>query len=302
MASGFFALLDDIATILDDVTAMTKVAAQKTSAVLGDDLALNAKQIAGVSASREFPVVLAVAKGSALNKLILIPLAIIISVVAPWAVTPLLMVGGLYLCFEGCEKIFHALFHSRREFEVQKQKHLSHLEKTPDELLILEREKIRDAIRTDFILSAEIIVISLGIVSDAVLLKKIAVLSLIGVLMTVGVYGLVAIIIKIDDLGLWMMNHRRSGRGFSALGRALVLMMPPLMKILSVVGTIAMFLVGGGILNHGIPSLHHFLESVSVGLPLPKLFSLLLDAGLGVAAGTMIVLVVEGAKKIRKSN
>jgi len=255
-ASSLLALIDDIATILDDVALMTKVAAQKTAGVLGDDLALNAQQVTGVKADRELPVVWAVAKGSLRNKLILVPAALAVSALAPWAVTPLLMVGGVFLCYEGFEKLAHKLTHAAAEDEARHGQMIGALADPAVDLVAFEAGKIRGAIRTDFILSAEIIVISLGTVADASFGQQVAVLAGIAVIMTAGVYGLVAGIVKLDDGGLRLSTRGGDGapaRVQRALGRAILAAAPWLMKTLSIVGTAAMFLVGGGILAHGIP-------------------------------------------------
>ena len=259
-AGSLLALLDDITTILDDVAVLTKKATAKTAGVLGDDLALNAKQVSGVVASRELPVVWAVAKGSFLNKLILVPLALVISTVAPWAVLPLLMVGGAYLCYEGVEKIVHSLMHRGSGDSDHGETALT---AGPDTELE-ESEKIRGAVRTDFVLSAEIITISLGTVAGESMLRQASVLAAIAVIMTVGVYGLVALIVKIDDAGLYLEQSRHSAarRG----GAAILIAAPWLMRSLSVLGTAAMFLVGGGIVTHGIPWLHHHIESLAASL------------------------------------
>ena len=299
MASSLFVLLDDIATLLDDVAAMTKVAAKKTAGVLGDDLALNAQQVTGVNADRELPVVWAVAKGSLLNKAILVPAALLISAFAPWLITPLLMAGGLFLCFEGAEKLLHTWLHSRSEDETH---HAELVQAVCDEqvdLVAYEKEKIKGAIRTDFILSAEIIVITLGTVSDAAFSSQLAVLVGISVLITMGVYGLVAGIVKLDDAGFWLL--RQPGSIQQGLGRLLLAMAPRLMKTLSVLGTAAMFLVGGGILLHGVPALGHALEHWTQELG--ALASVLnsLGAGLaGVLAGAGVVLLVQVVGNIRK--
>ena len=296
MASSFFALLDDIDTILDDVSVLTKVAAKKTAGVLGDDLALNAQQVTGLSATRELPVVWAVAKGSAINKLILVPAALAISAVAPWAVLPLLMVGGAYLCFEGAEKIAHKLLHPR-----EVQEHVQQLEQAladpAVDVLALEKEKIRGAVRTDFILSAEIIVIALGTVSDQPFATRVGVLAGIALLMTVGVYGLVAGIVKIDDAGLWLSKAGSATR--RAFGRALVATAPWLMKVLSVLGTAAMFLVGGGILAHALPPVEHAIEAAAHAAPhaLAWAVPLLAHAVLGLLVGGLVLLAVELARR-----
>lgn len=294
-----FVLLDDIATLLDDVAAMTKVAAKKTAGVLGDDLALNAQQVTGVNADRELPVVWAVAKGSLLNKAILVPAALLISAFAPWLITPLLMAGGLFLCFEGAEKLLHAWLHSRSEDEAHHAELVQAVSNEQVDLVAYEKDKIKGAIRTDFILSAEIIVITLGTVSDAAFSSQLAVLVGISVLITFGVYGLVAGIVKLDDVGLWLMCQ--PGTIQQRMGRLLLAMAPRLMKTLSVLGTAAMFLVGGGILLHGVPALGHALEHWTQELG--ALASLLnnLGAGLaGVLAGAGVVLLVQVAGNIRK--
>jgi hypothetical protein len=297
MAGSLFLLLDDIATVLDDVAAMTKIAAKKTAGVLGDDLALNAEQVSGVKASRELPVVWAVFKGSALNKLMLVPAAVFISAIAPWAITPLLMLGGTYLCFEGAEKILHKLLHpvdaQAAEAELREA-----LKKPEVDLRTIERKKIKGAIRTDFILSAEIIVISLGTVAGQSFVVRFAVLAAIAAIMTIGVYGLVAGIVKLDDGGLALtkMNH-----GFvRRLGRGILIFAPWLMRFLSIAGTAAMFLVGGGIVAHGIPALHHWQESLKHALAAPwsSVVSLLYVAVVGIVLGLVVVGVVEIGKRI----
>jgi predicted DNA repair protein MutK len=298
MAAGsLLALLDDIATVLDDVALLTKVATKKTAGVLGDDLALNAQQVAGVRAERELPVVWAVAKGSMVNKAILVPAALAISAVVPWLITPLLIVGGLFLCFEGVEKLAHKLLHSREEDEAHHAK-LTQALATPDaDLAAIERDKIKGAIRTDFILSAEIIVITLGTVAGKALLTQVAVLVGIALLMTLGVYGLVAAIVKLDDLGLYLT---RRGNGVAGLGRAILRAAPWLMKGLSIAGTAAMFLVGGGIIVHGVPALHHvvmqFIEGT--GGALGTLVEMLGNAGIGIVAGALVLLLVSGGKRL----
>jgi predicted DNA repair protein MutK len=296
MASSFFALLDDIATILDDVSVLTKVAAKKTAGVLGDDLALNAQQVTGVAADRELPVVWAVAKGSALNKVILVPAALAISAIAPWAVLPLLMIGGAYLCFEGFEKVAHRFLHHEED-----KARVRALERTladpAVDVVALEKEKIKGAVRTDFILSAEIIVISLGTVATAPLGTRVAVLVSIAILMTVGVYGLVGGIVKLDDLGLWLARSGSAAR--RAIGNAIVRTAPWLMKALSLAGTAAMFLVGGGILVHGVPPLEHAVERVAHGLPglAGALVPLLAHALVGIVAGGLVLGVVALARR-----
>ena len=294
VAANLLALLDDIATVLDDVAVLTKVAAKKTAGVLGDDLALNAQQVTGVSADREIPVVWAVAKGSFLNKAILVPVALLISVVAPWLITPLLMVGGAYLCFEGFEKLAHRFLHSPEEDEAHHADLTRALTGAPIDLVAFERDKIRGAIRTDFILSGEIIAITLGAVAQAAFMTKVAVLASVAVVMTVGVYGFVAGIVKLDDLGLWLV---RTGRPLATrVGRGLLVMAPMLMRVLSVVGTAAMFLVGGGILVHGLPAVHHLIEAWTAhaavgGAVVQALLPTLLDGLVGVIAGGVVLAV-----------
>lgn len=258
MAGGsLLTLLDDIATLLDDISVMGKVAAKKTAGVLGDDLSLNAQQVTGVRANRELPVVWGVAKGSFLNKLILVPLALIISAFAPWAITPLLMLGGAFLCFEGAEKVIHSFAHRGEKSSPEaRQQRLEAV--AAGDLRTLERDKVKGAIRTDFILSAEIVAITLGIVADAPLLNQVMVLAGIAILVTIGVYGLVGVIVKLDDMGYWLAE-RQSGAA-RLLGKGLLALAPLLMKVLTYVGTLAMFLVGGGIVVHGIPALHHLIE------------------------------------------
>jgi uncharacterized protein len=297
MAAGsLLALLDDIATILDDVAVLTKVATKKTAGVLGDDLALNAQQVAGVRADRELPVVWAVAKGSMVNKAILVPAALLISAFLPWLVTPLLMLGGLFLCYEGVEKLAHKFLHSQAEDQAHHAELTEALIQPEVDFQALEKDKIKGAIRTDFILSAEIIVISLGAVAGATLATRIGVLVSIAIIMTVGVYGLVAGIVKLDDLGLrWVQK----GGALAPMGRGILAFAPWLMKGLSVAGTAAMFLVGGGILVHGVPALHHAVQAALAGLSpaLEMTGSLLADAGVGIAAGAVaLVVVMMGAK------
>jgi predicted DNA repair protein MutK len=284
--ASLLALLDDIATILDDVALMTKVAAKKTAGVLGDDLALNAQQVAGVRAERELPVVWAVGVGSLKNKLILVPAALAISALLPQAITPLLMLGGLYLCFEGVEKLAHKWLHAPAEDDAHHAEQLALLADPAADLVTMERDKIKGAVRTDFVLSAEIIVIALGTVADKPFATQVAVLSGIGLLMTVGVYGLVAAIVKMDDAGAWLLE--RGGRLQAAVGRALLLAAPKLMKALTVIGTAAMFLVGGGILMHGMPGGHAITHAVeAVAGPLAVLATSLADMLLGIVAGAL---------------
>jgi predicted DNA repair protein MutK len=291
--TSLLALIDDIATQLDDVAFLSKVAAQKTAGVLGDDLALNAQQVNGVSPDRELPVVWAVFKGSLLNKAILVPSALIISAVTPWLITPLLMAGGAYLCFEGVEKLAHKFLH-HGETDGEREAEILRAAKDPTlDLPALEREKVRGAIRTDFILSAEIVTIALGMAQGSPLISQILVLAGVSLLMTFGVYGLVAGIVKIDDLGLYLSrlsSAERQGGGLQTLGRGLLQLTPWLMKALSVAGTVAMFLVGGGILVHGTPFLHHIRDH----LPLPIIWNALI----GVGAGALVLAVVLLVKKL----
>ncbi|WP_028240962.1 DUF808 domain-containing protein [Stutzerimonas azotifigens] len=294
--ASLLTLIDDIASLLDDVSVMTKIAAKKTAGVLGDDLALNAQQVTGVKADRELPVVWAVCKGSLVNKLILVPAALAISAFIPWAVTPLLMLGGAFLCFEGFEKLMHKFFHKEEEAH----EHAEHKQRLADpavDLVALERGKIKGAVRTDFILSAEIIAITLGSVAGAPFVQQVAVLCLIALVMTVGVYGLVAGIVKLDDAGLYL--SRKSG-AVAALGRGILAVAPWLMKSLSVIGTAAMFLVGGGILSHGIAWLHHLVEDSAEAvhaLPGVGMFSaivpMLLNLLIGIAAGAIVLALVK---------
>ena len=320
--ASLLTLLDDIATILDDVAVMTKVAAkksaavaddvatmtkvatQKTAGVLGDDLALNAQQVTGVRAEREIPVVWAVAKGSLVNKAILVPAALAISAWAPWLVTPLLMLGGAFLCFEGVEKLAHKLLHGADEEEANHAEHAQANADATVDLVAFEREKIQGAVRTDFILSAEIIVIALGTVASAPFLQQVAVLVGIAALMTVGVYGLVGGIVKLDDLGLWLSGKASSAA--QALGRGLLAAAPWLMKGLSVAGTAAMFLVGGGILVHGIGPLHHAIEGAgaavaqgALGGVWQALATNALNAVAGIAAGAVVLAGVHLVQRLR---
>lgn len=304
MASSLLTLLDDIATLLDDVSIMTKVAAKKTAGVLGDDLALNAQQVAGVKPDRELPVVWAVAKGSALNKLILVPAALAISAVLPWAIVPLLMLGGAFLCYEGFHKIAHKFLHRPEEDAVHHAELVAAVTDPAVDMVAFERDKVKGAIRTDFILSAEIIVISLGTVAEADLTRQLLVLVGISTVMTVGVYGLVAGIVKLDDAGLYL--SRAASTVQQGLGRAILAFAPWLMKTLSVVGTAAMFMVGGGILAHGVPTLHHGIESVTatlaaspgLGSALALLVPTLLNALIGVAAGGVAVFAISQLQRL----
>jgi uncharacterized protein len=296
--AGLLALIDDIASILDDVTVMTKVAAKKTAGVLGDDLALNAQQVSGVRAERELPVVWAVAVGSLKNKLILVPAALAISAFMPWAVTPLLMVGGLYLCFEGVEKLAHKWLHGAAEEVAQHAEELAAVADESVDLGVFEADKIKGAIRTDFVLSAEIIVIALGTVADKPFPMQFAVLAGIGLIMTVGVYGIVAGIVKMDDLGLHLLE--KPGALARTIGKALLLAAPKLMKALAVIGTAAMFMVGGGILTHGIPPVHHAIAQAAEASGMAGgVVALALDVLFGIAGGTLALLGVKAIDKLR---
>lgn len=286
MATSLLALIDDIATLLDDVSILTKLAAKKTAGVLGDDLALNAQQVTGLSSERELPVVWSVAKGSFINKAILVPAALAISALAPWAVTPLLMIGGAYLCYEGFEKVAHRLLHSKEEDEAQHRVLTQALSDPAVDLRAIEKDKIKGAVRTDFILSAEIIAITLGTVAGSDFVTRLTVLTAIALVMTIGVYGLVAGIVKLDDLGLYLSRKAGAARAF---GNGILTAAPWLMKGLSVAGTAAMFLVGGSILVHGVPPLAHALESWGGGNPV---VGFLANALVGVVAGAIVLGVV----------
>jgi uncharacterized protein len=295
VASSLLVLLDDIATILDDVAVMTKVAAKKTAGVLGDDLALNAQQVAGVKADRELPVVWAVTKGSFRNKLILVPAALAISALLPQAIIVLLMIGGAFLCFEGFEKLAHKFLHKPEEDEAHHAELVNALANPEVDLVALEADKIKGAIRTDFILSAEIIVISLGTVADKPFWSQVSVLSLIALVMTVGVYGLVAGIVKLDDAGLYLTQRQGDGLGTRfgrAFGRGILAAAPWLMKSLSVVGTAAMFMVGGGILVHGIPGAEAWIHALVHDGILAIILPTLVAAVVGVVAGGVVLLGV----------
>ena len=283
--SSLLTLLDDIATLLDDISVMGKLAAKKTAGVLGDDLSLNAQQVSGVRANRELPVVWGVAKGSFINKVILVPLALLISAFIPWAITPLLMIGGAFLCFEGAEKVLH-MFAARKEKDTpeMRQQRLEAL--AAQDPKTFERDKVKGAIRTDFILSAEIVAITLGIVSDAILV-------------TIGVYGLVGLIVKLDDIGFWL--EKKSSAIARGIGKSLLVLAPWLMKTLSVVGTLAMFLVGGGIIVHGVASLHHMIEHFASGqgAVVAAILPTLLNLVLGFIVGLIVVAVVKLVEKVR---
>ena len=296
--ASLLTLLDDIAAVLDDVALMSKMAAKKTAGVLGDDLALNAQQVSGVASEREIPVVWAVAQGSFKNKLILVPSALLISAFIPWLIMPLLLIGGLFLCFEGAEKILEKLFpHSHQHEENEEQVNSG---ESAEEY---EKRKVAGAIRTDFILSAEIIVIALGTVTGSSIVTQIIVVSLIAVLMTIGVYGLVAGIVKLDDLGFYL-ERTSNGEGLKAkLGGALVAFAPKLMKMLAIVGTAAMFLVGGGIVVHSVPAIHHLIEPIIMDFRghtiATAIVPTLLNGVIGVIAGLVVVAVWTVIEKVR---
>lgn len=291
--SSLLTLIDDIASLLDDVSLMTKMAAKKTAGVLGDDLALNAQQVTGVKADRELPVVWSVAKGSFINKAILVPLALLISALAPWAITPLLMVGGAYLCYEGFEKVFHSLSHGKPAGVENKE-----LLNANEGLAAYELRKVKGAIRTDFVLSAEIIAITLGTVAGATFSQQMIVLCGIAIVMTIGVYGVVAGIVKLDDLGLYL--SRKNTALVRAIGGGIVSAAPYLMKMLSIVGTLAMFMVGGGILTHGLPSVHHLFEDWASYATVVPTFGHILQGAIpaslnlvfGLIAGGVVLTVV----------
>ncbi|HDM8143454.1 TPA: DUF808 domain-containing protein [Vibrio harveyi] len=296
--ASLLTLLDDIAAVLDDVALMSKMAAKKTAGVLGDDLALNAQQVSGVASEREIPVVWAVAKGSFKNKLILVPSALLISAFIPWLIMPLLLIGGLFLCFEGAEKILEKLFPHAHQHE-EKKEELN----TGESVEEYEKRKVAGAIRTDFILSAEIIVIALGTVTGSSIVTQILVVSLIAVLMTIGVYGLVAGIVKLDDLGFYL-ERTSNGEGLKAkLGGALVAFAPKLMKMLAVVGTAAMFLVGGGIVVHNVPAIHHLIEPIIMDFRghtiVTAIVPTLLNGVIGVIAGLVVVAAWTLVEKVR---
>lgn len=296
--ASLLTLLDDIAAVLDDVALMSKMAAKKTAGVLGDDLALNAQQVSGVASEREIPVVWAVAKGSFKNKLILVPSALLISAIIPWLIMPLLLIGGLFLCFEGAEKVLEKLFPHSHPHEEKEE-----LVDTGESLEDYEKRKVAGAIRTDFILSAEIIVIALGTVTGASLVTQILVVSLIAVIMTIGVYGLVAGIVKLDDLGFYLEIHSK-GKGWMAkVGSALVAFAPKLMKLLTIVGTAAMFLVGGGIVVHNVPAIHHFVEPIIMNFSghsvATAILPILLNGIIGFVAGLIVVAVWAVVEKLR---
>ena len=302
--ASLLTLLDDIATLLDDVAAMTKVAAQKTVGVLGDDLALNAQQVAGVRAERELPVVWAVAKGSLRNKAILVPAALAISALAPWAITPLLMLGGAYLCFEGFEKVAHKFLHPPEQEAAEHDRLLHAISDPTLDLVAFEQDKIKGAVRTDFILSAEIIAITLGTVAEATFLQQMVVLMGMALVLTLGVYGFVAGIVKLDDVGLWL--SQKPAKWAQVVGLGLVRAAPWLMKVLTVLGTAAMFLVGGGILAHGVPLLHHGIDAITAsalawpgGALLSALVPVFLNGLTGLVAGALVLASAAVVQRVR---
>jgi hypothetical protein len=307
--TSLLALIDDIATVLDDVAILTKVAAKKTAGVLGDDIALNAQQVAGVKADRELPVVWAVAKGSLLNKAILVPSALAISALAPLAVLPLLMGGGAFLCYEGFEKLAHKFLHSRDEGAAHHAELVRAMSDPALDLVAPEKEKIKGAVRTDFILSAEIIVITLGTVAAMPFMTQVSVLTGIALIMTVGVYGLVAGIVKLDDGGLYLSQQTgdaHSARALRAIGAGVLAAAPWLMKGLAIAGTAAMFLVGGGILIHGIPGALSWIEVSAEGLALVPVIGgalqwltpVMVDGVAGILAGALVLAMVIGVRRI----
>ena len=305
-SAGLLALLDDIATLLDDVSVYSKVAAKNTAGVLGDDLALNAQQVTGVGAKRELAVVWAVAKGSFLNKLILVPAALLISAFLPWLITPLLMLGGLFLCFEGAEKIAHKWLHDAEEDEAHEEELREAARKEGKDMKQAERDQIRGAIRTDFILSAEIIVIALGAASAAGIWTQTVVVSLVALVATIGVYGLVAGIVRFDDWGLALVKGATAdawGRVRERLGRGILVAAPRFMRGLSFVGMVAMFLVGGGILVHGLPFLHHPVEVLTQGFGAVGQWAvpMLINGLAGVVVGAIVLAVVTGVQRARKA-
>jgi predicted DNA repair protein MutK len=298
MAGSLLALLDDITLLADDVAAMSKVAAKKTAGVLGDDIALNANQMTGFSPSRELPIVMAVAKGSAINKAILVPVALLLVYFAPWSLTPLLMIGGAFLCYEGVEKVFHKLLHSEAQDAAHHRELVETVQKSPEQIVALEREKIRGAVRTDFILSAEIIAISLGTMQEATFAQQAMVLVAIAVLFTIGVYAVVAGVVKLDDLGIYLSSKEGGFRQSS--GRFILRATPYFMRSLSFLGTVALFLVGGGIIVHGIPALHHIVEWAEqvlhalpgAGAALARAAPALINMLTGLVVGSIIVAAV----------
>ena len=297
MAASLLTLLDDLALMADDIATMTKVATKKVAGVLSDDVALNANQVSGFTPSRELPVIWAVAKGSAINKAIIVPVALLLVAFAPWALTPILMLGGAYLCFEGVEKVFHSLLHSKEEDQVHHKALLALASMSPEQILQHEKSKAKAAIRTDGILSAEIIVIALGTMQGISLLQQAISLVVLSVLFTVGVYGLVAGIVKIDDLGLYLQKSVK--KSVRAIGTRLIMLVPYLMKALSILGTAALFLVGGGIIVHGTPLIHHAVESMgSDGGVLSFFGPIIANMVVGLIVGAIVLGMVTLYKRI----
>ena len=301
--SSLLLLLDDIAAVLDDVALMTKVAAKKTAGVLGDDLALNAEQVSGVRAERELPVVWAVAKGSFINKTILVPAALLINAFIPWLITPLLMIGGAYLCYEGVEKLAHKFMHTEAEEKQHQKKLVEAVANSDVDMVAFEKDKIKGAIRTDFVLSAEIIVITLGAIAAASFTTQVVTVIAVAILMTVGVYGFVALIVKLDDMGLHLLRKQGQGAWLAlqhSVGKGLLLTAPKLMKLLTVVGTAAMFLVGGGILAHGLPFFHRLEHSIEhyYGSLAAVFGGSLISLALGIVAGAIVLLAVNLLTKL----
>lgn len=296
MSSRFFALLDDIALLLDDVAVLTKVAARKNAGILGDDLALNAEQVAGVKADRELPVVWAVAKGSFVNKLILVPAALALAAFVPWAITPLMILGGAFLCYEGATKVFKRFFVSKKQAQADHAKLVAAIADQEVDMVQFEKDKIKGAIRTDFILSAEVIVITLGTLAAATpIVTKLAVVSIMALAMTVGVYGLVAVIVKLDDLGVRLKATTSNVQ--QAIGDAILFVAPRFMKLLSIAGTIAMFMVGGGILTHSWAAFYERVQAIAAAWQtkiggLASLFPMVIDLIVGLVLGAILAIVV----------
>ncbi len=290
MASGFFALLDDIAVLMDDVAAMTKISTKKTAGILGDDLAVNAEKASGFSPSRELPVLWAITKGSALNKVIILPIAFLLSAFLPWAVTVILVLGGLYLAYEGAEKIYHFLFPVKHENNI-KEALQENVNISDEAILALEKTKIKSAIVTDFILSVEIVIIALGTVIGKDLLFQILVVTAVAIIATIGVYGIVAMIVRMDDLGLRFIKLSKGKGVLFAIGNLLVKGLPLIVKSLGVIGTIALVLVAGGIFVHNVEFLHHFLDS----LP-----SILQEFIVGLVVGFVVLMLVMFVKWLLK--
>lgn len=292
MASGFFALLDDIAALMDDVVVMSKISTKKTAGILGDDLAVNAEKATGFLASRELPVLWAITKGSALNKLIILPIAFLLSAFAPWGVTLALILGGVYLAFEGVEKIYHFIFHRKHKNEAKEEVVLDDLSLSKEDLIVAEKMKVKSAIFTDFILSVEIVIIALGTVIGKPILFQIMVVSIVAIIATIGVYGIVALIVRMDDFGLKLVSLNDSKKSISyILGNLLIRTLPIVIKALSIIGTIALLLVAGGIFVHNIDFLHHFLENIP---------GFLRDLIVGLLVGTGALLLVKLFQVIKK--